>query len=85
MYHTFGSAIHDSLFAMRTGSKNEEFRCPITDVRFLGRSKNHGFGHEMGRRGSPRAHTLGKRSHGAQDRFKIGPRVPNIIENINKY
>ena len=39
----------------------------------------------MGRRGSPRAHTLGKRSHGAQDHFKIGPGAQNRIKNIKKY
>ena len=31
------------------------------------------FGHKMGRRGSPRAHTLGKWSHGPQDHFKMPP------------
>ena len=38
---------------------------------------NYSFGSEMGRRGSPRAHTLGKRSYGAQDHFKIGPGAQN--------
>ena len=42
----------------------------------------------MGRHGSPRAHTSGKRSHVVQGQghFKVGPRVPNlftICENIN--
>ena len=41
-------------------------------------SKIREFGHEMGRRGSPRAHTLGKRSYGAQDHFKIGFGAQNI-------
>ena len=36
----------------------------------------------MGRRGSPRAHTLGKRSHGVQDHYKIGPGAQNSLTNI---
>ena len=34
---------------------------------------------KMGRRGSPRAHTLGKWSHGPQDPFKIPPRPQKHI------
>ena len=37
----------------------------------------------MGRHGSPRAHTLGKRSHGAQEHYKRGP-GPKIDINILK-
>ena len=37
---------------------------------------------KMGRRGSPRAHTLGKWSHGPQDHFKIAPGPRNLIVNI---
>ena len=36
----FVSAIHNSLFAIHTNSENQDFRCPITDVAFLGGSKN---------------------------------------------
>ena len=47
--------------------------------------KTNGFGSKMGRHGSPRAHTLGKRSHGVQDHCKIGPGVQNCfkIKNID--
>ena len=31
--------------------------------------KTHNFGHILGRHGSPRAHTLAKRSHGLQEGF----------------
>ena len=55
-------AIHVPLFAIHTKAQNQDFRCPITDLYILGRSKNDGFRSEMGRRGSPRAHILGKRS-----------------------
>ena len=37
--HIFVSAIHISLFAIHTRSKNQDFRCLITDVRVLGRPK----------------------------------------------
>ena len=57
----------------------------MTDVCVWGRSESDGFGHEMGRRGSPRAHTLGKRSYGVQDHFKIGPGAQNIVKHIQKY
>ena len=39
MRHIFVSAIHISLFAIHTGSKNQDFRCLITDVRVSGRPK----------------------------------------------
>ena len=35
------------------------------------------FGHEMGPRGSPRAHTLSGRSHALPDHFYIGPGPQN--------
>ena len=76
LWHIFVSAMHNSSFAIHTKAKNQDFRCPITDVCVLGRSQNDGFGSEMGRRGSPRAHTLGKWSHGPQDPFKIPPGPP---------
>ena len=46
---------------------------------------NDALGHEMGRRGSPWPHTLGKRSHEPQDHFKMPPGPPGYhiyIENI---
>ena len=42
----------------------------------FGRLGNHENRPEMGRRGSPRAHTLGKRSHEPQDHFKMPPGPP---------
>ena len=33
------AAIHNCLFALHTRSENQDFRCPITDVAFLGGSK----------------------------------------------
>ncbi len=54
------------------------FGVQIADVYVSGMSQNHSFGHKMGRRGSPRAHTLGKRSYRAQDHFKIGSGAQNI-------
>ena len=44
----------------------------VIGTRF-GHVYNDAFGHEMGRRGSPRAHTLGKRSHEPQDHFIMPP------------
>ena len=37
------------------------------------------FGHFWGRHGSPRAHTLGKRSHAAHEPFQIGLGPHNLI------
>ena len=42
------------------GPKNQISCVQITDVYVYGMSKIYTFGDEMGRRGSPRAHTLGK-------------------------
>ena len=54
------------------GPNNHILFVQITDVYVYVMFKNYTFGDEMGRRGSPRAHTLGKWSYGAQDHFKIG-------------
>ena len=43
-----------------------------------------GFGHEMGRHGSPRSHTLGKRSHWPQDHFKLPPGPPEYHIKLKK-
>ena len=51
-----------------TGSKKSDLMCP----RKFPKCHKIGLGHEMGRRGSKWAHTLGKRSHGPRDHFKIG-------------
>ncbi len=54
------------------GPTNKMLGVQITGVYVSGMSNNYTFGHEMGRRGSPRAHTLGKWSYGAKYHFKIG-------------
>ena len=52
------------------GQKNQTFYVAINLQNVTFRS----FGNEMGRRGSPRAHTLSGWSHAAPDHFKIPPR-----------
>ena len=45
-------------------------------------TKIHQFGHEWGRRASPRAHIQSGRSHEPQEHFKIPPRPPGYNFNI---
>ncbi len=78
MHHICVFATHNSCLQRIRNPKMKILGVQITDVYVSGMSQNHSFGHEMGRRGSPQAHTLGKRSYGPQDHFKIGFGAQNI-------
>ena len=60
---------------MHIVSKNQilRVRASLQNVKF------RDFGHFWGRRGSPRAHTLGKRSHEVHEPFEIGFGPQNYI------